>query len=61
MEYAILFLPLLGSIFGYLAKYFGDLTSQLLTTFLVCVSAILSIVLFYNGIFHGTYGNYLIY
>ena len=61
MEYAILFLPLVGAIFGYLAKYFGDLTSQLLTTFLVCVSAILSIVLFYNGIFHGTYGNYLIY
>ena len=61
MEYAILFLPLIGAIFGYLAKYFGDLTSQLLTTFLVCVSAILSIVLFYNGIFHGTYGNYLIY
>ena len=61
MEYSILFLPLIGAIFGYLAKYFGDLTSQLLTTFFVCVSAILSIVLFYNGIFHGTYGNYLIY
>ena len=46
MEYSILFLPLIGAIFGYLAKYFGDLTSQLLTTFFVCVSAILSIVLF---------------
>ena len=61
MEYSILFLPLIGAIFGYLAKYFGDITSQLLTTFIVCLSAILSIVLFYNGIFHGTYGNYLIY
>ena len=37
MEYSILFLPLIGAIFGYLAKYFGDLTSQLLTTFFVCV------------------------
>ena len=61
MEYAVLFLPLFGAIFGYLAKYFGDLYSQLTTTFFVCVTAILSIVLFYNGIFHGAYGNHLIY
>jgi len=61
MEYAVLFLPLFGAIFGYPAKYFGDLYSQLTTTFFVCVTAILSIVLFYNGIFHGAYGNHLIY
>ena len=61
MEYAVLFLPLLGSIFGYISKYFGDLFSQLITTFFVCVTAILSIVLFYNGIVHGIYSNYLIY
>ena len=29
MEYSILFLPLIGAIFGYLAKYFGDLTSTM--------------------------------
>ena len=61
MEYAILFLPLIGAIFGYLAKYFGDLASQLITTLSVCVSAILSIVLFYNGIFHSIYSNNLIF
>tara|TARA_B100000586_G_scaffold255214_1_gene217120 strand:+ start:3282 stop:5192 length:1911 start_codon:yes stop_codon:yes gene_type:complete len=61
MEYAVLFLPLFGAIFGYPAKYFGDLYSQLTTTFFVCVTAILSIVLFYNGIFYGDYGNHLIY
>ena len=61
MEYAVLFLPLFGSIFGYISKYFGDLFSQLITTFFVCVTAILSIVLFYNGIVHGIYSNYLIY
>ena len=61
MKYAVLFLPLLGAIFGYLAKYFGDIFSQVITTFCVCLSAVLSILLFYNGIFHGDYGNYLIY
>ncbi len=61
MEYVVLFSPLLGAIIGYLAKYFGDLTSQLITTFFVFISAVLSIVLFYNGVFHGKYGNYLIY
>ena len=35
MEYAVLFLPLLGAIFGYLSKFIGDITSQFLTTFFV--------------------------
>ena len=61
MEYAILFLPLIGSIFGYLAKYFGDIFSQLITTLFIFVTAILSILIFYNGIFEGSYGNYLVY
>ena len=61
MEYAVLFLPLFGAVFGYLVKYFGDLFSQLITTLFVCVTAILSIVLFYNGIFNDAYGNHLIY
>ena len=61
MEYAVLFLPLFGAILGYSSKYFGDLFSQLITTFFICVTAILSIVLFYNGIFYGNYGNHLIY
>ena len=61
MEYAVLFLPLLGAIFGYLSKYFSDLFSQLITTSFVCVTAILSIILFYNGILYEAYGNHLIY
>ncbi len=61
MEYAILFLPLIGSLFGYLTKYIGDLTSQIITVFSVCISAILSIILFYNGIKNEAYGNFLIY
>ena len=61
MEYAVIFLPLLGTIVGYLSKYFGDIASQLFTTISVCLSAVLSIAIFYNGITLDSYGNYLIY
>ena len=61
MEYAVIFLPLFGAIAGYLSKYFGDTASQLFTTLSVCLSAVLSIAIFYNGITLGSYGNYLIY
>ena len=61
MEYAAIFLPLFGTIAGYLSRYLGDIISQLLTTASVCLSAVLSIVIFYNGITHDSYGNYLIY
>jgi len=61
MEYAVIFLPLFGTIVGYFSKYLGDLASQLFTTLSVCLSAILSIVIFYNGIVNDSYGNYLIY
>ena len=61
MEYAVIFLPLFGTIIGYLSKYFGDMTSQLITTVSVCLSAVLSIIIFYNGVINNGYGNYLIY
>ena len=61
MEYAVIFLPLLGTIIGYLSKYFGDIASQLLTTLTVCVAAILSLVIFYNGLVFDNYGNYIIF
>ena len=41
MEYAILFLPLVGAILGYFSKYFGDIFSQLITTTFVCITAVL--------------------
>ncbi len=61
MEYAVLFLPLFGALIGYLSKFFGDIFSQLLTTISVSLAAILSVVIFYNGIFYENYGTYLIY
>jgi NADH-quinone oxidoreductase subunit L len=61
MEYAIIFFPLLGSIVGYLGKslikYFSEITTSLFTS----ISAILSIVLFWNGIQKNNYGNYKIF
>ncbi len=60
MPYLLLFLPLLGSVAGYLAKPLGDRYSEILTTSLVILSAIFSIVIFYNGIVYDIYGNYKI-
>ena len=61
MEYAVIFLPLIGSIVGYLGgsltKYFSEITTSLL----VSISAIFSISLFWNGIQNNTYGNYKIF
>ena len=58
MEYAILFLPLIGSIVGYfgasLTKYFPEISTSLF----VCFSAILSIIVFWNGINSNIY-NYI--
>ena len=61
MEYAILFLPLIGALIGYAIKVFGDIYSEIVTTLFVSAAAILSIILFYNGIVYEDYGNYKIY
>ena len=60
MAYFLVFFPLLGSILGYFVKPFGDRYSEVITTTLVILSAILSGVIFYNGIMHDQYGNYKI-
>ncbi len=61
MEYAAIFLPLLGAILGYFSKHLGNLFPILITTLFVFISSVLSIVIFYNGIVSDDYGNYLIY
>ena len=49
MEIVILFLPLLASIVsGFLGKYIGDTSSNIITSLFVAVSAVLSLFLFYN-------------
>ena len=60
MFYSIVFLPLIGAILGYSLKFLGDRYSEVITTVFLFLSAILSIVTFYNGIMYGEYENYKI-
>jgi len=60
MSYLIVFLPLLGAILGYSLKFLGDRYSEVITTAFLFLSAIFSIIIFYNGIVYGEYANYKI-
>ena len=61
MEYAILFLPLLGSIIGYFGRKLAKFFSEIITSFFVSISAILSLIIFWNGIEKNNYNNHLIF
>ena len=62
MEYAIIFLPLIGSfISGFFGKKLGDKYSQILTSLLVTISGILSILIFYEVLIHDYNSNKLIF
>jgi NADH-quinone oxidoreductase subunit L len=60
MSYLIVFLPLMGAILGYSFKFLGDKYSEVITTTFLFLSAILSIIIFYNGVVYGAYENYKI-
>ena len=62
MEYTIVFLPLLGSIIsGFFGYKIGNRNSQLITSFFVSVSAILSLFIFYKTLGEGYSSNKLIF
>ena len=61
MEYAILFLPLMGSLIGYIGRNLTKYFSEVSTSLFVSVSALLSIIVFWNGIQNDIYGNYIIF
>ena len=61
MEYAILFLPLIGSLLGYLGRSFTKYFAEISTSLFVSISAVLSILVFWKGIQNDAYGNYLIF
>ena len=61
MEYAIIFLPLIGSLLGYLGRFITKYFSEIATSLFVCISAILSLVVFWNGIENDIYGNYKVF
>ncbi|MDB3932588.1 NADH-quinone oxidoreductase subunit L [Candidatus Pelagibacter sp.] len=53
MELSIITLPLIASIIsGFFGKYIGDRNSEIVTSLLVSISAILSIIVFYNVVFN---------
>ena len=61
MEYFILFLPLIGSIIsGFFGKLIGEKICQILTSFLVSISAALSFVIFFKVINEGYLNNIII-
>jgi NADH-quinone oxidoreductase subunit L len=61
MEYAIIFLPLIGSIVGYLGKSLIKYFSEITTSLFVSISGILSIILFWNGIKRNIYDNHQVF
>jgi NADH-quinone oxidoreductase subunit L len=61
MEYAVIFLPLIGSIIGYFGKSISRLFSEIVTSLFVSTAAIISIIIFYEGLVLNKYGNYLIF
>ena len=61
MEYALIFLPLVGSILGFLGKSLIKYFSEVTTSLFVSISAVFSLILFWNGIQNNTYGNYKIF
>ncbi len=61
MEYAIIFLPLIGAVIGYLGRSLAKYFSEITTSLLVAISACLSLITFWKGIKSDIYGNYLIF
>jgi NADH-quinone oxidoreductase subunit L len=61
MELLIIALPLIASIIaGFFGRYIGDRSSEIITSFLISISAILSFVVFYNVIINQYEDNIII-
>ncbi|MDA9104586.1 NADH-quinone oxidoreductase subunit L [Candidatus Pelagibacter ubique] len=61
MELALIFLPLIASITsGFFGKYLGDRNSEIVTSLFVSISALFSIVLFYQVIVNGYENNVVV-
>ena len=61
IEYIIVFFPLVASIIsGFLGKYIGQRTSEIITSLFVSISAILSIIIFYKVLVQGYEKNIII-
>jgi NADH-quinone oxidoreductase subunit L len=61
VETLLLFLPLLGAIIsGFFGKFVGDRNSEIITSFFVSISAILSLIIFYEVIINNYQNNTII-
>jgi NADH-quinone oxidoreductase subunit L len=61
MEIALLFFPLIASIIsGFFGKHIGDRTSEIITSIFVSISALLSLILFYQVIVNNYESNVVI-
>ena len=61
MEYTLVFLPLLGSIIsGFFGRYIGDRNSEIVTSTFVTISAILSLIIFFDVTFNNYENNLVI-
>jgi NADH-quinone oxidoreductase subunit L len=61
MELSIITLPLIAAIIsGFFGKYIGDRNSEIITSLLVSISAILSVIVFYNVVFNQYEDNIII-
>jgi len=62
MEYAIIFLPLLGSVIsGFFGKRIGNKYTQILTSTLVSISAVLSLLIFYKVLVENYSSNKIVF
>ena len=61
MAYTLVFLPLLGAILsGFFGRYIGDRNSEIITSLLVSISAILSLLIFKDVAFNNYENNLVI-
>ena len=61
MEHALIFLPLFGSILsGFFGRYIGDRNSEIITSLLVSISALLSFVIFKEVILNNYENNLVV-
>ena len=61
MEYAVIFLPLVGSVIGYFGKSLTIFFSEIVTSLFTTIAALISLVIFYNGLIYNDYGTYKIF
>ena len=61
MPYFLIFLPLLSALVTYFGKFLGNKFSQVFSSFLITISALISIIIFYRGLVFNEYDNYIIF